>query len=146
MNVSIRVPSRSRVEEVKDSYLVVSIFFLHSPLTLFLCNDLARILYNDLAGLESAARSNTKPFVDRLDQLYAHVVLVASLVAFFQVGETSVLAELGADVAVAVIALVEHISVLTVFIAAGFLITDAAIVSLRHLETPISSSNAYKAI
>ena len=91
----------------------------HSFLTLGLGDDLTRVFHDDLVGLKCAVAAHTVSAIGRLDDLHADIVLASSLGPLFKLIETSI-PTLRTHPAVAFIALVEHVTVLTFLVAAGF--------------------------
>jgi hypothetical protein len=118
------------------TYLVILVDFVHSSFAFLLGDDLARILHDDLVRLEAAIAADAVAAVGRLDDLDSHAVLAAPGSPGCQVGKGSIRAARLADVAVCVVALVEHDSVLARLAAAvlwlaytlGLIIED-----VRHL-------------
>jgi hypothetical protein len=105
--------------------LVGLVFFVHSALALGLGNDLAVVFHNDLAGFEAAVAPDAVAAVRRLEHLNADPVLVTPEPALRQVGKRAIGAVRPANVAVCVVALVQHAAVLAAVSAAILGIANA---------------------
>ena len=103
----------------EKTYLIVLIRGPHPPLALFLRDYLPCILNDNLIWLKAAVTANPVPTVRGFDDFDANVELAASLAALAQAAEAAVPAELLAQFAVGVIAFVEHVAVLAVFVTAS---------------------------
>jgi hypothetical protein len=104
----------------KKTYLIILVLFVHPALTFRFRDDLARVLHDNLVGFETAVAADAVAAVTRLDNLHTDTVPAALLGALLQVLKRAVLAMVLAEVAVCVIALVQHDAILTVLIAAVF--------------------------
>jgi hypothetical protein len=111
----------SRGPEGEPTYSVVLVDLVHATIALVNGDDLARVLHDDLVGLEAAIRADAVASIRCLDHLDADAVLAALGLALREVGEGAVRAVFFADVAVALVAFVEHNPVLAVFGAAVLL-------------------------
>lgn len=106
------------------TYFSVLVTTMHTIVTFFLSNNLARVFNNDLIRFERAVGTNPVAAVDCFAYLDTNVVLTASLCTFAEGLEGTIGAVIGADVAIAIIAFVEHETVMAIFIAATFGSTD----------------------
>lgn len=93
------------------TYLVVFVDSVHSLLRLFLGDDLASILDDDLVWLESTIASNAISPIQRLDNFDANVVFTALLDSLSQAFEATVPALIFSQPTIAIITLVEHESI-----------------------------------
>lgn len=99
------------------THFVVLVLLVHPALALGFGNDLSCVLHDDLVGFESAIASYTVATVRGLDDLDTHTIGTTLLGAFLQVLERAVLAAVFADIAVGVVALIQHDAVLTILCA-----------------------------
>lgn len=103
-----------------ETHLVVLVLLIHSTFTLLIGNDLACVLHNDLVGFKAAVATHTISSVFGLEDLNTYAVTTSLLGSFCEHLESSVLAELFADVAVCLITLVQHDPILAVLCASVF--------------------------
>ncbi len=87
---------------------------IHSPVALFLCYNLTSIFHDDLVRLEAAVAADSVTAVRRLDNLDTDAILAALGSTSSQGRKGTVCAQVFAQVAVPLIALVEHDAVLAV--------------------------------
>lgn len=119
-----------------STYLVIFVDFIHSSFTFFFGNDLARILHDDLVRLEAAIAADAIAAVGRLDDLDTHAILATSSSTSGELRKRAVRAILLANVAVGLVAFIQHDPVLAALAAAvlwlahtlGLIIED-----MRHL-------------
>lgn len=102
------------------THLVVLVLLIHSTFTLLVGDDLARVLHNDLMRFKAAVATHTISSVFGLEDLNTYAVTTSFLGSFREHLESPVLAELLADVAVGIIALVQHNTILAVLCASVF--------------------------
>jgi hypothetical protein len=110
---------------IKGTYFIVFVYCPHPPLALKLGDDLARILHNNLIGLEGTIAADAISAICCLDDFDSNVILASGLGPVLQALEISVTA-LGTQPAVTVVTLIEHIAVLTVIITASVFRTHAS--------------------
>lgn len=115
---------REKLQELEEirggegrSYLGILITPVHTVVTLLLSDDLAGILNNDLLRIESAVCADTVAAVESFAYLNPDAILTTSFCSLAERFEGTVSAVLGADVAIAIITLVEHRAVVASFIA-----------------------------
>lgn len=101
-------------------YLIIFIVFIHSTITLLFCDYFTGIFDNDLMSSEAAIGPYTITAIRGLDYLNTNPILSPAFPALSQLGERTVVAEIPADGAVGVIALIQHNFVLAVVIATRF--------------------------
>lgn len=120
-----------------QTYLIVLIDCPHAPFTLILCDDLARVLHNDLVRLKCTVAAYTIPSISCLNDLHSNVVFPTSLGTLLKFLEAPV-AAVRSDTTVGGVTFVVHESVLTVFVAASLFIAKAS----RKLDLFIFSPKA----
>lgn len=98
---------------------------MHTLIALLLRNDLSSVLDNDLIRLKGAIWTYPVPTINGLHDLDANIVFSTCLASVLQFCKGAVGAQFRANVAIAVIAFVEHKAVHAVFAAAGFRATEA---------------------
>jgi hypothetical protein len=98
--------------------LIVLVFVVHASLALFLRDDLTRVFHNDLIRVEVAIAANAIATVRGLDNLDANTVLAAFASTSHEIGKGAVVAKLLANIAIVVVAFVEHDSVLAILATA----------------------------
>lgn len=128
--------------------LIVLVNLVHAALAFLFRNDLNRVLHDDLIWLKAAIAANPVPPVARLDDFHAHAIPAALLGAFLKILEGAVLAMRLADIAVRLIALIEHDAILAVLAAAVFDLADTLrrkVLKMRRL-LPIGSCVADKSV
>lgn len=94
------------------AYLIILINFIHSSFAFLFGDDLACILHDDLVRLEAAIAADAIAAVRRLDNLDADAIFSAPVSPGCQIGKGAVRAFGLANVAICVVAFVEHDSVL----------------------------------
>lgn len=97
-----------------STYLIALILLVHSALTFSLCDDLTGVFHDDLVRLEASVASNSITAICGLDDLHANAEATALLGPRIQPLESAVLTVLLANVAIRIVALVEHYAVLAV--------------------------------
>ena len=107
-------------------YLIILVPVLHPIITLILRDNLTRILHNNLMWFEGPIAANAVTSICSLDDLDANIVFAPFLVAFLELLKAAVAATLGANIAISIVALVEHVAVQAAAIAAAFVCADAA--------------------
>lgn len=96
-----------------SAYLVILVDFIHSSFAFLFGDDLACVFHDDLVRLEAAIAADAIAAVRRLDNLDTDAIFSALGSPGRQVGKGTVCAFGLANVAICVVAFVEHDSVLT---------------------------------
>ena len=99
------------------THLIVLIGSPHAPLALCLCDNLARILNDNLVRLKAPIAAHAIPTVLSLNDLDANVELAACFAALAETAEAAVPAEFFRKLAIRVVTFVEHEAVLAIFVA-----------------------------
>jgi hypothetical protein len=131
-----------------SSHLVVFVNLVHAALTLNLSDNLTGILHDDLVGLEAAVAANAVTTIRSLDNLNTNSVLAAPRSTGCEISESTVGAMLLPDIAVVLVALVQHDSVLAAFATTVLRLANAlgrVIVEVRRLA-PVVLGVANEAI
>lgn len=102
------------------AYLIIFVAILHPLIALILCDDLASILDNDLVWFKRPITADAISTISCLDHFDPDIILSTLLVPLLETFKCPIVAVLGADVAVGVVAFVEHVAVQTVVITAEF--------------------------
>lgn len=110
---------------VRATHIIILVHSAHPPLTLGLCDNFSSILNNDLIWLECAIAADTVATIGSLDDLNADVILASSFGSFLELREAAI-STLRTQPAIAIVALVKHVAVLTVLVTAGFFLAHAA--------------------
>lgn len=109
-----------------DRYLVVFVPVFHALFAFVLRNNLSCVFDNDLVWLKCTIASDTVSPICCLDDFDADVVLPALFVALLETFKGPIVAVIGADVAVCVVAFVEHVPVQAVVITTCVWCADTA--------------------
>lgn len=107
------------------AYLVLLVFVVHATLTFLLCNNLAGVFHNDLVRAEAAVASHSVAAVGRLDHFDADTVLASLGTSRGECRKCSVGTCCLSGIAVDVVALIKHDSVLAVVATAVFRFANA---------------------
>jgi len=99
------------------AYIVVFVIFIHAAITLILSNDFSGIFNNNLVRIEAAIASDAIPSISSLDDLDTDSVRAANFTSFLQFSESAIGACCSSCATVGVITLIEHDSILTIFVA-----------------------------
>jgi len=102
------------------TYLIILVDIVHPRIGLFLCDDLASVLDDDLIWFESAVASHPVPSVDCFDDLDPDIVFAAFLDSLSQGLEAAVATLLFSQSAITIITLVEHESVHAIAVTSTF--------------------------
>lgn len=109
-----------------NTYLVITVLLSHAALALILRDDFSSILHNDLIRLESSASSHTKALLLSLHHIHANAESSTLLASLLEVSELSIAAPLHIEMAIGVIALIEHVLILAALITACLRGADTA--------------------
>lgn len=104
--------------------LVVLVDSPHPPFAFGLSQNLAGILHDDLVRLKGTVAAHSISTVWCFDNFDANVVFPSSLAALFELLEASVPA-FASQPAIAVVAFVKHVAILTVLVTASLFGTKA---------------------
>lgn len=92
---------------------------VHTVITFLLCDDLARILDDDLIWLERTIRSNSIAAIERFADLDTNSVLASCFGPLAELLESTICAIFRSNVAITAVTFVEHDAIQTIFIAAA---------------------------
>jgi hypothetical protein len=132
----------SRLATVGITDLVVFVYLVHPAITLFLGDNLARVLHDDLVGFEAAVGTHSITSIFRLEHFNTGPVSTTFLGTLLKILESSVGTQGLADVAVGLVAFIQHDPVLTLLCASIFGLTHALgleVIKVRSL-LPIRGS------
>ena len=104
----------SRSELHLPTHIFVLVHLVHTALTFQLSDDFSRVLHNDLIWAEVAVAAHTVSAVGCLHDFHANAVLAALVAASSKLCKCSILTVLGSNVAVVLVAFVEHDAVLAI--------------------------------
>lgn len=127
-----------------STYFIVLVLLIHATLTLGLSDDLTRVLHDDLVGLETAVAPHAVSTIRGLENLNTNAESTTLLGTLSQILECAVLAVVLANIAVGVVALIQHDAVLAVLGATIVGLADALrlvileVISLSPVGTGIS--------
>ena len=102
------------------TYLIILVDIVHPRIGLFLGDDLASVLDDDLIWFESAVASHSVASVECFDDLDPDIVFAAFLDSLSQGLEAAIATLLFSQSAIAIITLVEHESVHAIAITSIF--------------------------
>lgn len=106
------------------TYIVVLVDFVHSSLTLLFRDNFSRVFHDNLVRLEAPVAADSVSTVRCLDHLNANTVFPALISPSCEICKGTVRTVLLSNAAVAVVAFVEHNSILAIVPAAVFGLAD----------------------
>ena len=106
-------------------YLCIFVELMHALITFFLSDDLASIFHDDLVWLKCPIRPNAMSTINGLADFDTDSVFPTSFGSLTQLFKGTICAMFWSDVAIAIVAFVEHEAVETILIATAFRSTDA---------------------
>ena len=92
---------------------------VHTRVTLLLGDDLARIFHDYLIWGKATIGTNAIATIDSLDDFDANIEFSPCLVPFLKVSKATVGAAVFANIAIAVVALIKHETVVALLVTAG---------------------------
>lgn len=107
-------------------HLIVLVLVFHAIIALILRDNLSCIFDDDLMWFEGSITSDTIATIRCLDHLDSNVVFAPPFVPFLELLEATIAATIGADIAVGIIALVEHMTIKAIVITSTSERTDAS--------------------
>jgi hypothetical protein len=102
------------------TYIIVLIVLIHAPVTFIFRNDFSSVLNDDLISIEASIASHSIATINRLDNLNTNSILAAPFTTLLKISKGTVGAILTACSTVGIVTLVEHDSVLAIFITSTF--------------------------
>lgn len=96
-----------------ETYLVVLVLGFHAIAAFLVCDNLTRVLHDDLVRRKATVGADAIATVCRLDDLNTNAVLSTARLSLLKIGKGAVRAVFAPNVAVLLVTLVEHNSVLT---------------------------------
>jgi hypothetical protein len=94
------------------TYLVVLIYFIHTPVTLLLGDDFASILNDNLMWVKATIGADTVPPIRGFDNFNTDSIFSAFTTSFLQVCKSAVGAMFTTCRAIAIITLIQHYPIL----------------------------------